>query len=160
MAVLAIFTALKKGRESWAKTILLNSNRVVSFMKDEQSPLTKTILYYNLADGERGGTWELQLSHFINTVSTRLFEDETNPYIYMDVAAYKEIGFGREHATSVTQRKWKVNSNAVVWAEDLANGTQSYVYLRKGLNLLRLLTSHTVADLSRAYSRSASLSKS
>lgn len=159
MAVLALFTSVQRDRKPWAKNLLLNARKVVSFTKDQQTPLTKTQLWYNIGNGERGGTIEFQLGHHVNTVSTRLFEDETNPFIWMDVLRYKEQGFAREKPTTVTQRKWKVNSDAILYAYDIST-TQSYVYLEKGLNWIRLTTSHVVADLSRAYSKSQSLSKS
>jgi len=159
MAVLALFTCLQRDRQPFEKNLLLNARRVVSFTKDSQSPLSKTQLWYNEGDGERGKTVSYQLSHFINTVSTRLFEDETNPFIYVQVVSYKEIGFSKERVPMANQDKWKINSDAVLYAYDIST-TQSYIFLQKGLNVLRLLTSHTVADLSRAYSRSNSLSKS
>jgi len=156
-SILTVVTTLQRNRATWAKNLLINSNRVVDMYKDEQSPLTKTIMHYRINDFERGESWELQLSHYINVVSTRLFEDETNPMIWMDVQAFKS--FGKEQVTSATQRKWKVNADNIVYAYDIS-ATQSYVVINRGLNFVRLLTSHTVADLSRAYSRSASLSKS
>lgn len=127
-------------------------------MKDEQYPLSRTRLFYNMMEGERGGTVEWLLSHYINTVSTRLFEDETNPFIYVDVEGYK-LGSGKEKAPSATQSKWKINSENVLWAYDIST-TQSYVFLVAGLNVIRLRTSHVVSDLSRAFSTSASLSAS
>lgn len=157
-SILTVVSTLQRNRSSWVKNLLINSSRVVDFFKDEQNPLTRTILHYRINDFERGETWELQLNHYVNTVSTRLFEDETNPFIWMDVQTYKQ--FGKEEYTSTTQRKWKVNADNIVYAYDLSNGTQSYVWINRGLNFVRLLTSHTVADLSRAYSKSASLSKS
>ena len=156
---LALFTALLKDRVSWSKNLLLNSKKVVAFTKDSQSPLSKSIIWYNQLEGERGTTVEYQVSHYVNTVSTRLFEDETNPFIWVDVAAYKEIGFGREQVPPTIQKKWKINSDAVLYAYDIST-TQSYIFLQKGLNVLRLLTSHTVADLSRVFSKSGSISAS
>lgn len=155
---LALFTPLQKNRKAFTDNLLLNSKRVVDFKKSEQYPLSQTILYMDAGEGERGGTWEWVLNHSLNTVSTRLFEDETNPFIYVEVLGYVD-GSGREKATSVTQRQWKINSEAVIYAYDISS-TQSYIYLDRGLNWLRLRTSHTVADLSRAFSTSSSLSKS
>ena len=155
---LALFTPIQKNRESFTDAILLNSKRVSDFCKDEQYPLTRTRLYYQVGDGERGGTWEFILSHYVNTVSTRLFEDETNPFIWMDVQRYKPSN-AIEKATTATQRKWKVNSDAIIYAYDV-DSSHSYVFITRGLSWVRLYTSHTVADLSRAFSTSSSLSKS
>lgn len=155
---LALFTPITKNRKSFTSNLLLNSLKVVSFMKDEQYPLTRTKLFYNMLEGERGTTYEFILSHYINTVSTRLFEDETNKFIWIDVISY-QLGSGREKATSATQSKWKINSDQVLYAYDIDSST-SYIYLMSGLNVMKIKTSHVVADLSRAFSTSSSLSAS
>jgi hypothetical protein len=159
-AILAIVSTLQKNRKSWAKTLLINSSRVAAFHKDEQSPLSKTIMYYRLNDQERGETWELQLNHAMNTVATRLMEDETNRLVKVQVLAYKEQGFAREKPTTANTEIQELCVDNIVYAYNLDNGTQSYCFINKGLNFVRLLLSHTVEDLSRAYSTSSSLSAS
>ena len=153
-SVLINLTPLTKGRRVFTNALLLNSNRVISFKADPSYPTTRTIVYYD-AGGE---TWELTVNHYINTVSTRLAESETNATIWMNVQSYK-TGFMRDKATA-SSTKWKVNCDRIMWAEDIST-TQSYVYLLQANGRVqRLTTSHLVADLSRAYSRSASLSAS
>jgi len=158
MSVLFLVTPIKKNRESFTDATLLNSNRVVDFTKDEQYPLSRTHLYYNAGDGERGATWEWTLSHASNTIATRMLEDETNRVIKVNVLYYK-LDSAREKPTTVNTRIWELNSDAIVWAYDIS-ATQCYCYINRGLQWVRLTLSHTVADLSRAYSTSASLSRS
>jgi len=153
-SVLFNVTPLTKGRKVYTNALLLNSNRVISFKADPNYATTKTILYYD-AGGE---TWELTLNHHINTVATRLAEDETNASIWVQVQGYK-TGFMNTKATA-SGTKWKVNADRIIFAEDIST-TQSYVYLMQANGRVqRLTTSHVVADLSRAYSTSASLSVS
>jgi hypothetical protein len=159
MSVLALFTSIQKDRRPWAKNLLLNSNRVSSFTKDEQSPLSKTNLHYIFGNGERGQTVEFQLSHSMNVTATRLMEDDTNRLIKLNVLAYKDQGFSREKPTTTNTEIWEVCSDNIVYAYDIST-TQSYMWINRGLNFVRLLLSHTVADISRAYSTSASLSRS
>lgn len=153
-SVLFNVTPLTKGRKVFTNALLLNSNRVISFKADPNYLTTRTILYYDSGMG----TWELTLNHHVNTVATRLAEDETNASIWMNVQSYK-TGFMRDKSTT-SGTKWKVNCDRIIWAEDIST-TQSYVYLMQGSGRIqRLTTSHLVADLSRAYSKSASLSVS
>lgn len=153
-SVLFNVTPLTKGRKVYTNALLLNSNRVISFKADPNYTTTRTILYYDAG----GSTWELTLNHHINTVATRLAEDETNASIWMNVQSYS-TGFMRDKATS-SGTKWKVNADRIIYAEDIST-TQSYVYLLQANGRVqRLTTSHLVADLSRAYSRSNSLSVS
>ena len=137
--------------------MLLNSNRVSDFCRDASS-VNLTNLFYAMGEGERSGTTEYQLSHSPNTVASRLMEDETNRIIKMDVVAYKD-GFSAFKPTSSVTGIWEVCSDNIVLAYDIST-TQAHVILNRGLNYITLLVSHTVADISRAYSTSASLSAS
>lgn len=148
---LCLFSSLVKNRKNFAKNILLNSKLVSNFKKDDVSPLSKTTLYYNY----NGSKWEFTLNHARNTVATRLYEDEANNFRQIHVISKApQIGFEKP-----VNEIWTVNSDAILFAEDIST-TQSYVFVLAGNQVLRLKTSHVVADLSRAYSTSVSLSQS
>ena len=152
MAILALFTPLKKNRRNFTNAILLNGKLVSDFKADSQYPTSRTTLFYNYD----GSTWEFTLNHFVNTVSTRLFEDETNPFIWINVLSYRTSSFAPEKTVNTV---WKVNAEAILFAYDI-NTTTSYVYVKRGGNVMRLKTSHLVSDLSRSFSKSQSLSRS
>jgi hypothetical protein len=159
-AVLWLATATKKNRSAWSKSLLLSSSRVVTVRKDPQNATSKSILYYDVSAGKIPGTWELLLSHPINTIATRIgSEDPTNAILKVNVLGY-QFGGGREKPTSGDDVIWEISVDKIVYAYDLSNGTQSHIFLDNGSGLIRLLTSHTVADLSRSVSKSASLSRS
>jgi len=161
MSIVTVVSVLQKNRATWAKDLLINSSRVSTFHKDEQSPTTKSIMYYRVLPFERGQTWELQLNHPLNTVATRLMEDETNRVIKVDVEAYKHQGFAREKPTTTNTKIWELCVDNIVYAYNIdGEDGHCYVWMDLGLNFLRLKLSHTIADLSRAYSTSASLSAS
>lgn len=159
MGVLFLATSLQRNRASYAKNLLLNSNRVGVIKKDAQLPLSRSIMYYAVADGERGTTWELLLSHAMNTLATRMgSEDETNRVIKLNIQKFL-IGSGREKATTSADCIWEIGTDQIVYAVDIST-TQSHVFVNLGLNVVRLTTSHVVADISRSVSRSQSLSRS
>jgi hypothetical protein len=158
MSILTVVSVLQKDRQSWARDLLINGDRVAFFYKDSASPTTKTIMKYRINDFERGKSWELQLNHPLNTVATRLLEDETNPVIKVDVETYKSEGFSREKPVDSATLPWEICAANIVYAYNV--GTGCYVWLNEGLNFMRLKLSHTIEDLSRAFSTSASLSAS
>lgn len=152
MAILALFTPLTKNRRNFTSAMLLNGKLVTDFKADSQYPTSRTTLFYNYD----GSTWEFSLNHFVNTVSTRLFEDETNPFIWINVLSYKPSNFSREKTVNSV---WKINAEAILFAYDI-NATTSFVFVKRGGGIMTLRTSHLVADLSRSFSRSQSLSRS
>lgn len=159
MSALFLVTPLQKDRESFTSATLLNSNRVSDFMKSQQYPTTRTVLYYDAGEGERGGTFEFELNHTANTVATRMNEDDTNKVVKLNVLRYKVGSYGLDKPTASQQQIWEVGTEKIVWGYDISD-TQCYIWLDRGLNWVRLTCSHQVADISRAVSTSASLSAS
>jgi hypothetical protein len=159
MSVLFLVTPLKLNRKSFTNATLLNSNRVSDFMKSQQYPTTRTDLYYDAGEGERGSTFSFELNHTANTIATRMNEDDTNKVVKLNVLSYKVGTTAPEKTTASNQKIWEVGTDKIVWGYDISN-TQCFLWLDRGLNWVRIKCSHTVADISRAVSTSASLSAS
>lgn len=158
--VLTVVTCTQKNRGAWSKTLLINSSRVARFVKDEANPTTKSVIDYRINDFERGGTWELLVSHSLNALATRLMDDDTNRLVKLNVIETKWEGFARAKPTSTNQKIQEIMIDNIVYGYDLADGLHSYIWINCGLNFLRLKTTHTVSDITRAFSTSASLSAS
>lgn len=157
-SVLTVITVTKRNRASWAHDLLINGSRVAFFHKDPQYPTTQSVLHYRIFPFERGKTWELQVSETTNAIATKLMEDETNAVIKVDVDNYKWEGWAREKPTDSATLPYELVADNVVYAYNV--GTGCYCWVDCGLNLIRLKLSHTIEDLSRAFSTSASLSAS
>ncbi len=161
MSVLFLATPLQRNRSSWTSNLLLNSNRVATIQKDDQYPLSRCKLFYCAAPNGSNGTTEFLLSSTMNTIASRMGgEDETNRVVKLQVVNYQLPGSrGKTTATSNNKDVWEIGVEQIIYGYDIST-TQAKLLVNRGLDVIVLTVSHTVADISRSVSRSQSLSRS
>jgi hypothetical protein len=153
MSALILLTPTLKNRRVFTNSMMINKDKIVSFYPDPAATTTKTLLYMDY----KGKSWEFNVTHTANTVATRCLETSNNAFVWLNVQAIRQ-GFGwfkpQKH-----DFKMRINCDRIIWGYNIS-ATQSYVYVDRGLDVMVLLTSHLVSEISYSYSRSRSLSSS
>jgi hypothetical protein len=150
---LILIPIVKVGNDDVTETILLCSNKVYDFFQNSSG---QTVFYYSDTDGQRYKFIQYTTSYTKAQFHAKVREVANEQWINIQF-----IEWDRTTREGIT----RINVEHVVKGLNCrvnGNSGYSYLWLERGSNKphLRVLTTHTIQDISRASSRSASLSPS
>lgn len=162
MGSLAMVTVSERDRQPYAKTILIQTSKVLDFKPSPSATTTKTEFYYLYSEDKQEAAHFFVADHFVNTFKSRIREAANEAWVWIHVLTTQSFT-GREKTIgdNAGGEMWQINTNRIVYGYDNADGLTSYIYIERGNNkTLKLKTSHLIADISQASSASRSLSQS
>jgi hypothetical protein len=147
----------KKNGNTYSKTLLLACDRILD-MKNNSSG--KAEFYYDdYADDLKGrptlytaSTWSVGSIHAAIERA-----DTSTTRFWCNVLYSTRVPGGRQQTIDAM---WKLFNDQILHGYDNSDGTTSYIWIQRGSDILRLKTSHLIADLIAAGSKSRSLSRS
>jgi hypothetical protein len=142
----------EKDRQAYVKSVLINTLKVCDFKNDSGS----CVFHYEKTNGERTPSVEFKTSYSKNTFHT-LIRQATNERWFNVQVLTERTGNKREKTVNEVK---KIDSNRVIWAENVGTTQCDVTYARTAFEVVIMRCSHTIADLNRAESNSASLSAS
>jgi hypothetical protein len=152
---LVIVPIVKKGNDTVSYNLLICSNKVQDFYQNSSG---QTVFYYSDTPGQRYKALKYTSSLSKAAFHARIREVANEQWINIQ---YIEL----DRKTVNPGKIMRMNVEKLVYGRNTTiNGISgySYIWIERGSNKphLRILTTHTIEDLSRASSRSASLSPS
>lgn len=147
----------KKDGATYSKTLLLQSNRILDFERNTSTGLCD--FWYDISPMDLKHP-AVQFSCSTYTVANLDWRinrsDTTQNRFYVHVMRSRKNG-----ATEVKRDKMvKMYAAQILYGYDKSDGLGCYLWISRGNDVYRWETSHTITDLIRAASKSASLSRS
>lgn len=145
-------TTTKKNRVTSAETLLLSTSKVIDFYEDTDGG---TVFYYVERQDRRCPAVEYKTAINSAAFHALLRGAENDQWIYIEVTEIQNVHNGR---TSKDVRTYRINIDQIIKAYD-RDTRSSYIFIERGpFEVLRLKTSHTIADLDNISSVSYSIS--
>lgn len=146
----------KRDEASYSKTLLLNTERILDSVLNSSG---KAEFYY---DQEGYDLKFPAVKYTCSTLTERNLlwainrADPNQPRFKVHCMRERKSG----HAEVVRDKMITISTSQVLLGYDKADGLSCYLWIKRGNQAVRLELSHLIADLVRAASKSASLSRS
>jgi hypothetical protein len=150
---LILIPIVKIGNDTVSETILLCSNKVHDFFENSSR---QTVFYYSDTDGQR-----YKDIRYTSSLTKAQFHAKVREVANEQWINIQFIEWNRKTREGIA----RINVEHLVKGLNTkvnGNSGYSYIWIERGSNKphLRILTTHTIEDISRSSSRSASLSPS
>jgi hypothetical protein len=150
---LALIPIVKERNNTVSYTMLICTNKVHDFFQDSDG---HTVFYYSDTDGQR-----YKDKQYTSSLTKAQFHAKVREVANEQWINIQFIEWDRKAREGIT----RINVEHLVKGLNTkvnGNSGYSYIWIERGSNKphLRILTTHTIEDISRASSRSASLSPS
>lgn len=147
----------KKDGATYSKTLLLQSNRILDFERDTGTGLCNFWYDTGPFDLKRPASLYSCSAYTVASLDWAINRSDTTQNRFF-VHCMRERKQG--HTEVKRDKMVKLYAGQILFGYDLASGLGSYIWITRGNDVYRWETSHTITDLVRAASKSASLSRS
>ena len=147
----------KKNGATYSKTLLLNTNRVLDFERNTSTGLCDFYYDFGQFDLKNRAVLFACSAYTVNNLTWAINRaDTTQDRFYIHIEKIRQTG----HSEIKKDKMVKLYSDQIIFGYDHADGLGCYIWITRGSDVYRIDTSHTLDDIIRAASKSASLSRS